>query len=487
MKKVTIKVLKISAFATVLLVSLAVLAGAIISYSSRSEWAAEKASLLAKGEKLSFAELVPEAHMDERNFFFDPIWMELINTRPIVSVSGIRSVEPILPKGKRMLDVIDAPISANLHQRTISLFPELAEREKLNIGAVSNAVSAEIPSKGISDRTREIALFVRDFAAESGSLRKRLEELLLRPEAVFPYDPALGFGNSLDNAEYINKLAGMYRMLVAAYFINGDFGSAAREIRHIVVLAQTLRGDPFLYSFVVRQTCVWLELFVIQEGVKNHVWSEDELREFNSLLSEFNFPAEAASVLRAQRGASNQLVEAAMKDGSGVKAWDIEKVTEKFSFVERQIASLTFPLSLATDQPRINKYYQAMIDICEQETAIDPKQFGNFERVSFPWRGFHVASVSMEFVFESLLVRMLSIQDEISRTKIACALESYRQAHGGFPSELPGLVPDFLAALPRSVISGKRFSWEKAKDGKYLLKLTGTEDLAFQIPDLKGN
>ena len=101
-KKAAIKVLKISAFAVVLLVSLAVLAGAIISYSSRREWAQEKAGLLAKGEKLSFAELVPEAHMDERNFFFDPIWMELIDTKPAASNSQMEVAEPKVQKGRLM-------------------------------------------------------------------------------------------------------------------------------------------------------------------------------------------------------------------------------------------------------------------------------------------------------------------------------------------------------------------------------------------------
>ncbi len=120
-KKAAVKVFKISAFAVVLLVSLTVLAGAIISYSSRRSGRRKRRACWAKGEKLSLRSSSRRRTWTKRNFFFDPIWMELIDTEAGASNSQMEVAEPKVPKGQRQLDLIDKPVSAELKERALRL------------------------------------------------------------------------------------------------------------------------------------------------------------------------------------------------------------------------------------------------------------------------------------------------------------------------------------------------------------------------------
>ncbi len=63
-------------------VTLVVLAYSWLSYAGRRDWARAKQELIARGEKLSLAELAPKPIPDSENFFADPLWAELADTVP---------------------------------------------------------------------------------------------------------------------------------------------------------------------------------------------------------------------------------------------------------------------------------------------------------------------------------------------------------------------------------------------------------------------
>jgi len=66
-------------------------------------WAHTKADLTARGEKLTFAELVPQkVPPNEENFFADPLWMELLETKQVLE-NGTWIQKPVIDSKDRAI------------------------------------------------------------------------------------------------------------------------------------------------------------------------------------------------------------------------------------------------------------------------------------------------------------------------------------------------------------------------------------------------
>ena len=60
-------------------------------------------------------------------------------------------------------------------------------------------------------------------------------------------------------------------------------------------------------------------------------------------------------------------------------------------------------------------------------------------------------------------------QTQINQSVIACALERYRIARGSYPSSLDAMVPEYMAKIPISPITGKPLNYSLKPDGSFLL------------------
>ena len=59
---------------------------------------------------------------------------------------------------------------------------------------------------------------------------------------------------------------------------------------------------------------------------------------------------------------------------------------------------------------------------------------------------------------------------------LACALERYRLAQGGYPDTLAALVPTHIKKVPQDIINGKPLVYHKKADGTFILYSVGWND-----------
>jgi hypothetical protein len=64
-------------------------------------------------------------------------------------------------------------------------------------------------------------------------------------------------------------------------------------------------------------------------------------------------------------------------------------------------------------------------------------------------------------------------QTMLDQTRIVCALERFRLAHGEYPETLGALAPQFVAAIPHDVIGGQPPHYHRAADGTFMLYSVG--------------
>ena len=64
-------------------------------------------------------------------------------------------------------------------------------------------------------------------------------------------------------------------------------------------------------------------------------------------------------------------------------------------------------------------------------------------------------------------------QTLLDQDSLACALERYRAANGGYPETLEALVPQFASKLPHDLFDGRPLRYRRTDDGRYLLYSIG--------------
>jgi hypothetical protein len=78
-----------------------------------------------------------------------------------------------------------------------------------------------------------------------------------------------------------------------------------------------------------------------------------------------------------------------------------------------------------------------------------------------------------QLAFERAYQLTAHSQTEINQALIACALERFRLAHGEYPENLDGLVPQFLDTIPHDIIGGGPLHYSRASQGAFMLYSVG--------------
>jgi hypothetical protein len=64
-------------------------------------------------------------------------------------------------------------------------------------------------------------------------------------------------------------------------------------------------------------------------------------------------------------------------------------------------------------------------------------------------------------------------QSLVDQAQIACALERYRLAHGGYPETLAVLAPQYIEKIPHDIIGGQPLHYRRSSEGTFLLYSVG--------------
>lgn len=75
-------------------------------------------------------------------------------------------------------------------------------------------------------------------------------------------------------------------------------------------------------------------------------------------------------------------------------------------------------------------------------------------------------------------------ETEVDLTRVACALERHRLAHGQYPDDLNVLSPQFMSTLPHDPINGGPLNYHRTQDGfaLYSIGWNGTDDGGKVVP-----
>ena len=480
MKRFLIVLAKVLAALIVLLLLVAALFLGWLKWSGERDWKRAEAELRAKGEKLTFEELVPPMPPEKENFFADPIWQELADLVPVTKKSdGVEYVEwePRVPEEKRLINQWKTPLSPAEQEEIKARFPQQASEWKPNQKdfpklfqgsnssedrlSITKSIAWHLTNSSDPVQRRQLAQLQLDLMKPAAPLLLRITELLKRPLAYFPIQNEHGTMEFFRPADSLLRIAQFFHIRATAELELGDYSSALADSLTLLRLSSVDKAESLLISRLVGLSILQMGLSVINSGLEHHQWNAEEVVEFQKSLEFMDLVKNLCFTLRGERAYFDSIDQA--------KVLHLNRFPYSLS-----PEVLYFMLTVNYSKTYHNALVQRELEILEKapksnvSTSLFDQALKSLQSNPIKKRLYIMETLALPCL-DSAVQKTVEAQTEVSQTLIACALERYRLSHGSYPATLETLVPDYLAKLPNSPITGKSMNYRLLDDHNFLL------------------
>ena len=431
------------------------------------------------GERLSLVELAPPPVSNADNFFADPLWAELADLVEVPSEFGTRQT-PRIEKGRRELDGMDRPLTAQERESLVEAFPEFKEGDP-NRSLSDLAREARRKGENLEPEQRQrAAQSILALLAFANPVLARIEDLSARSAGRFPIRYEDGFQASLEHLTCLLRIASLLHLRAGAKLELAETEAAERDAKTIFSIAERLSTEPLLISLLVRAAIEGLALDVIDRGIKKHAWNEAALGNFELVLARTDIPSHLTLALRGERGGFNQFVESAKGNQADVIFQNVlrtEPPSAGEKFVQDVATAVYMKVFANTDRASYNRLQQRWIEASSaaSQSGLNPSAFtGEFETEKSSWWGLdrqltRITAPTMTSSGE----RAAFVQSKIALTRIACALERYRLRNGSYPESLDALSGSFEGSAPRDAVTLELIRYRRAAPDEFTAWVVG--------------
>jgi hypothetical protein len=265
----------------------------------------------------------------------------------------------------------------------------------------------------------------------------------------------------------------------------GQTDQALADVKLVLYLADAIRTEPYLISYLVRVASFHIAIQPVWEGLAEQRWTEAQLRELQTQFQNYDFIAGQDQAFKAERTFGIQQIEIIKQHGvrhlfgaNGVGKMPPREVL--FDFAGRMMPSGWYDLERLNYCTAYDTRIKTIVDpagkrVFPGQAASDSADYP-FPMETTPLYSILHHQMIAAMIFPSLArttVKTAAAQTAANQTAIACALERYRLAKGQFPEKLESLTPQYISRLPNDVISGQPYKYRRAADGQFVLYSVG--------------
>ena len=416
-------------------------------------WAETRAELETRGESLAVEPFLPKPVPPGQNFFRDPL----------VGTWFLRH---------------------NRNQRALDLMPQ-HPRGCTSIPMSTAELKDPVAFKAAMRGTNDVITLAAGVTPSAAMLEwyKRYDEGLQavhqaaeRPYAVFEVDYRRPWEEQrIPNYVRVRTLVQALSTHAKASFLAGHPDEAIRDLTAIQRLGEGLNQGLPLVSAMIGVAICGLYVDVAGEGLAEGAWKEPQLRAIQAHCRRFDLPGAVQRSLRA--GERNRVV--AMVEGvPGVFASDVATI-RSLEWYERVFALM--PIGWADEnlanycrllQPAIEGYDPKAGRVDAQKLAAASKLTEGIGVGDRSGPTFYLASIAIPNFLKAFMITAKN-QSLLNLLDTACGLELYRAAHGRYPEQLPQLVPQYLPAVPKELISTQPIRYRLEGNAGYKLYSAG--------------
>jgi hypothetical protein len=477
------------------------------------DWNKFKREWEAKGEHFDFASVIPPRVPDDQNFAMMPIWVESMKATLGPRNSRQWFGDNFAENGRTNFtdrlalnltrnndDWRNEPTNGYWAKQTVTdLKPwqayyrapvEANRNSTVTTNEFQIALQPQTPAQDVL-----LALSKYDPAIEE------LREASQLPYSRFPlnYD-GMPAAILLPHLAALKRCSQVLQLRAIAELQNNESDKALADIKLSLLLADSIRTEPFLISHLVRIAMTEITLQPIYEGLAEHKWSDAQLAGLDAELAKKDFLADYEFAIRGERALCIGDIEFFRHPHNldpQFKRPRLYFLAPFFSFAQMlsnlsgdgsenshmgfQMLALGFGPSGWIDQNELRiarfetKWYLPVVDA--DAKTVSPAKIRDAENAL----GREIRHRTPENILETLLMPALSasakkcareqISVDLSRTAIA--LEHYRLANGNYPDSLDALATQFNAQVPHDIFGAQPLHYRKAAGGNFILYSVG--------------
>ncbi len=431
-------------------------------------WAAEKAVWEAKGESFDRAKFVPPEVPDEQNMAALPIFKlqptpNEGNPNNVSAVALRRAMRDDLPD----LDFSRTGVSSN------SGLPDMAAFRKVVANNYARAVKEGTPPDSPLAQYTAIYPFLTDFlpvASLRSSFRLNYEYL-----TIPPFARSLG---PVTDTIRLSKILHLHAIL-AEDEQRPDL--ALQDIQINLTLTKGAGRDPTLVGGLISLGVFAINRGAIYNGIARHVWNDAQLAALDEMLQSVDFLAGYQFSMRAEvlQGIGSldftqhanrsemrrRLIGQSLEENPIVSLMALPWPSGWWDWNKVQLAS--FDLNeVTTVNPQAHQCYPKLADHLRDQARQAVDEWDAWA----PWKAL---AVPVGLPMSGAVLKFAEGQVSVDQTRIACALERYRLAHGVYPATLDALVPACMAEVPHDIMNGEPYHYRLNVDGTFLLYSVG--------------
>jgi hypothetical protein len=445
-------------------------------------WNKARRQLEARGEILDFKALIPQTIPPEQNFA----------AMPFVQSWFPRATDPAKLWGdqfSRVSNKVPSGTSDAAGRNFTDLVAWQMAFSAFGEGRFDNAEKLRSGKLDRESRASAAPAVLEGFKASEDKLAE-LRAASQRPQSRYPVEYKLDdpWGIHLPHLAVLKGACQRLQLRACAKLALNQTDEAFADVQLMLYLADSVKSEPFLISYLVRIACVQIALQPVWEGLADQRWSDAQLQQLQASLQQYNFLADLGAPLDSER-AMGLLTADLLYKGKYRLSWLVTERSEHS--LEAEVADIIARLA-----PR-GWWYQEQVTYARLYNAQFTGTFDPENRRVFPaqvnvadhelqrecarrWFG-PLSSIVQHNLLATLVlpalgripVKAAKIQIPVDHALLACALERYRLANGNFPDKLQALTPALVSQLPHDVLSGEPYKYRRTDDGQFVLYSVG--------------
>ncbi len=461
-----------------------------------------------RGEKLDLAAFIPPPIPDDRNLALCPLFKPVLDFRYATDQDRLPggTVPNILwldTNGIARLAQFDLHWNMRNYLKSLSVEDRRRLQERVDMEEVQKQAEANTLTNGWINLALWQAYYQMgtnlDGANPSNApaqdvlfalrrvepdLKELWREAGRRPLARWPvhYDLEQPWGTLLPHLAKAKLITMLLQVRAAAHLAAGQTAEGLADIELGFRLADSLSGEPFVISQLVRMVCYDIIFQPLKEGLARHQFSEAQLTSLQQQLLAADLLAGFQRAMRGERAFSGLWAKLTREN--------LAELIQAFSGSQEFTERLSYFALCARIVPK-GWIYQTQVVICRQFddyilSAVDvktrtvlPKRAEAFLTAKREAKGPFSALAEYMMMFEAFgdelpfPCKFAHGQTQIDLARVACGLERYRLAHGQYPEALDALAPQFITKLPHDLINGQPLKYRRTDDGSFVLYSIG--------------
>jgi hypothetical protein len=470
------------------LVTLAWAAALIALWYGVSDWMARRAwNVYRRGYESRVASLdmktyIPKAIPDADNFAMNPVALEWTN---MVATNLIFSADNFSRANNTVYSPSKAPPMR--HFEDLGAWKEALAAAAAHVKAQDkefrtdkfDLASRAAAAPGVLDGLKDDAEAFDVLRAASG-----------RPAARYPlvYDMENPWAILLPHLTKIKQSCQRLEVRACAELAAGQSENALQDVKLALYVADTIKTEPFIISYLVRIACYQIAARAVWEGLQDHLWSDVQLAQLQTAFSAEDWLAAFELSLHAERAVGAWTMDTAKKKGFGFLSFiDDSQSHNNSDWNSPVIAIASFVAPAAWyDYEKLHvcqlgeQWLDASIDVASKRIYIDKVAAAVQGEEELKGRGIlhsffqhNIMALTLLPAVTRIPTKIATIQVTADEATMACALERFRLAEGHYPDKLEDIVPRFMAQLPKDVLTGEPFKYHLADNGKFVLYSVG--------------